>query len=279
MNLKRLVSAVGRLSLVSSFIRRPLVRRLLKNVPGAKLLYGSGWDAVHPFDRSHGTHTSGFVSADQLAAQEAAGAHAVFYAGSQPSVLREALKVVPSLETCTFVDLGCGKGRPLLVASEFPFRDILGVELSRDLAEVAERNAAIIAERFPDRTAIRIALGDASNFPIPSGDVVLFLYHPFAAELVVKVVRAVEAALTAESRSIYIVYYNPVAAQCFDASSLLTRCFARQIPYAEEELGYGPDESDAVIIWQGGTAPPPLEAANARLVTVTSGFRVILENA
>jgi hypothetical protein len=109
--------------------------------------------------------------------------------------------------------------------------------------------------------------------------VVLFLYHPFGAELVAKLVRAVEAALRTESRSIYIVYYNPVAGHCLDASSLLTRCFARQIPYAEEELGYGPDESDALIIWQGGTAPPPLEAANARLVTVTSGFRVILENA
>jgi hypothetical protein len=34
-----------------------------------------------------------------------------------------------------------------------------------------------------------------------------------------------------------------------------------------------------VIIWQGGTAPPPLEAANARLVTVASGFRVMLEDA
>ena len=173
------------------------------NVPGSKLLYGSGWDAVHPFDRIHGTHTSGFVSADQLPAQEAARAHAVFYAGSQPSVLREGLKALPPLQTCTFVDLGCGKGRPLLVASEFPFWDILGVELSPDLAKVAERNAAIIAERFPDRTPIRIAVGDASNFPIPSGDVVLFLYNPFGAELIAKVVQRVEAALRTEPRSIW----------------------------------------------------------------------------
>jgi hypothetical protein len=42
------------------------------------------------------------------------------------------------------------------VASEFPFRDILGVELYPELAAVAERNAAIAAERFPDRTTIRI---------------------------------------------------------------------------------------------------------------------------
>src|ERR1700692_4105847 len=232
MNLKRVVAAVGRLPVVSSLIRQSLARRLLKNIPGADLLYGSGWDAFHPFDRIHGTQTSGYVSADQLPAEEAARAHAVFYAGSQPSVLREGLKALPSLETCAFVDLGCGKGRPLLVASEFPFRNILGVELSPDLAKVAERNAAIFAERFPERTPIRSAVGDASNFPMPSGDLVLFLYNPFGAELIAKVVQGVEAALRTEPRSIYIVYYNPIAAHCFDASSLLTRRFARQIPYA-----------------------------------------------
>src|SRR5450631_343196 len=273
MNLKRVVGAVGRLPGMPSFIRQSLVRSLLKHIPGADLLYGSGWDAVHPFDRIHGTQTSGFVSADQLPVGEAARAHAVFYAGSQPSVVREGLKALPPVETCTFIDLGCGKGRPLLVASEFPFRDILGVELSPDLAAVAARNGAIIAERFPNRTPVRIAVGDASRFPIPSGDVVLFLYNPFGVELIAHVVQSVEAALRTESRSIYVVYYNPTAAHCFDASPLLTRRFARQIPCAAEELGYGPDESDPVIIWQGGAAPPALMTASARLVTVTSGFR------
>jgi len=278
MNLKRVVAAVGRLPVVSTLIRQPKARGLLKNIPGVKLLYGSGWDAVHPFDRIHGTQTSGFVSADQLPAQQANRAHALFYAGSQPSVLREALTGLPPLKTCTFVDLGCGKGRPLLVASEFPFSDILGVELSPDLAKVAERNAAIIAERFPARTPIRIAVGDASDFPIPSGDVVLFLYNPFDAELIAKVVQKVEAALRTKPCSIYIVYYNPIAAHCFDASPLLTRRFARQIPCAAEDIAYGPDESDPVIIWQGGLAPPPLAVANARLVMVASGMRVILED-
>jgi SAM-dependent methyltransferase len=254
MNLKRVAAAVGRLPVVSSLIRQPAARSLLKNIPGSKLLYGSGWDAVHPFDRIHGTDTSGFVSADQLPAEEAARVHAVFYAGSQPGVLREGLKALPPLETCTFVDLGCGKGRPLLVASEFPFRKIIGVELSPDLADVAKRNAAIFAGRFPGRTPVHIVVGDAGNFPMPSGDVVLFLYNPFGAEIVARVVQRVEAALRTELRSIYIVYYNPTAAHCFDASALLTRRFERRIPYAAEELGYGPDESDLVIIWQGGAA-------------------------
>lgn len=277
MILKRVMEAVGRLPVVSFFIRQPLARGLLQHIRGAELLYGSGWEAIHPFDRIHGTETSGFVAADRLHVDTVAGAHSVFYAGSQPSVLRAGLHALPPLETFTFVDLGCGKGRPLLVASEFPFRDILGVELSPDLARVAERNAAIMAERFAGRTPIRIAVGDAGSFPIPSGDVVLFLYNPFDAEVVAKVVQAVEAALTDESRSIYIVYYNPTVAQCFDDSSLLIRRFAHQIPCAAEELGYGPDQSEPVIIWQGGTAPAPIEAANARLVTVIPGLRVMLE--
>src|SRR5438445_9270349 len=109
MNLKRVVAAVGRLPVVSSLIRQSLVRRLLKNIPGEDLLYGSGWDALHPFDRIHGTQTSGYVSADQLPAGEAARAHAVFYAGSQPSVVREGLKALQTVVSFTIVILGCGK--------------------------------------------------------------------------------------------------------------------------------------------------------------------------
>jgi hypothetical protein len=91
MNVKRFVAAVGRTPAVSARISQPSARGLLKYMPGTGLLYGSGWDAIHSFDRIHGTQTSGFVSADQLPAGEAARVHAVFYPGSQPSVLREAL--------------------------------------------------------------------------------------------------------------------------------------------------------------------------------------------
>lgn len=105
----------------------------------------------------------------------------------------------------------------------------------------------------------------------------LFLYNPFGAELVANVARGVDASLRSEPRSIYVVYYNPTAAHCFDASPLPTRRFVRQIPCARAGTLLWADESDPVIIWQGGSAPTPLVAANARLVTVTNGSRVILE--
>ena len=109
---------------------------------------------------------------------------------------------------------------------------------------------------------MRLAVGDASTFPLPAGDLVLFLYNPFGAELIAKVVAGVEAALAADHRSVYIVYYNPVFGHCFDASPLLLRRrFARVLPYAAEELGYGPDKDDALVIWQGGAAPSPITPA------------------
>lgn len=161
--------ALGRLPLVKQLIRRPALYGLLANLPGARLLYGSGWDRPHPFDFAHGTDTSGFVSASKLPQGEPASRRALFYAGSQPSILRAALAALPPVDSCTFLDLGCGKGRALLVASELPFRDILGVELSPVLAETARRNAAIVARRHPERTTIRIVEGDATALPLPAG--------------------------------------------------------------------------------------------------------------
>jgi len=277
--LKSGIRTVSLLPFVSHVLYDHRVRHALKNWRGANALYGGGWDRVHPFDRAHGTDTSGTVSAGELQAKNdhEAVAHVTVYGGSQPSVLREVLSGIPQPETCSFLDLGCGKGRPLLVASEFPFRDIVGVELSPDLARVAQANASIAAVRFPGRTPIRVQVGDATTYPLPAGNFVLFLYHPFGKEQVLKVVRAVEAALSADrQRAAYIVYYNPVHGDCFDDSPPLTRRFARMLPYAREERGYGPDLSDAVVIWQGGDLPMPTAGAHARIVVTNPGSRAEL---
>ena len=264
--LKATIATIGQLPIISQIVQQRSVRRLMINIPGLRSLYPSGWDRIHPFDRFHGTDTSGVVLAKDLPVNEIARNYAVDYAGSQPSVLRSALAELPKLDTYTFVDLGCGKGRPLLVASEFPFRDIIGVELSPPLAQVTQRNAAVIANRFPARTPVRVAVGDASNYPLPPGNLVIFLYNPFHAELIANVVVGVEAALATEARSIYVIYYNPIASHCFDGSPQLHRHFAKMLPYADEELGYGPDRDDPIVIWYGGIAASSIDpSANARI--------------
>jgi SAM-dependent methyltransferase len=279
---KHLVGAIGRLPGVSHWVQHPRVRDALEKKPAARVLvnalYGVGWERIHPFDRLHGTDTSGVVPADALPEDSGARAHAVCYAGSQPNVLRLALAALPPLNGFSFLDLGCGKGRALIVASEFPFKSIRGVELSPPLSEIARRNAAIVAQRHPQRPPLTVSTADASTFPLPAGNVVLFMYHPFSAELVARVVANVEAAIASEHRSIYIVYYNPVAGHCFDTSPLLRRRFAAMLPYGAEERGFGPDLDDPLVIWQGGAAPrAAFASANAAIISPPGCNRALLE--
>ena len=273
----------GRQLGASSVLRLPLVRRSLGKLPGARhLLSGANgvpaWDRVHPFDLAHGTDTSGFIPVASLKHPREARADAIAYGGSQPSIVRSVLKALPSLDSFSFVDLGCGKGRPLLVASEFPFRDIVGVELSAPLVRVAERNAQLIARRFPQRTPIRLVLANATQFRFPAGNLVIFMYNPFGDSTMAKVAEAVNAAIASDSnRVVYVVYYNPVAGHRFDASPLLRRRLAVTVPYASDELGFGPDREDPVVVWQGGVAPAPTATqANFRIEVVDPLYRVKL---
>ncbi len=174
------------------------------------------------------------------------------------------------MDSFSFVDLGCGKAWPLRVASEFPFRDIVGVELSNALAEVARGNARLFKQRFPDRTVIRIEEADATTFRMPPGNYLVYLYSPFDMEIVQQIVRHIEASLAEQPRIVYVVYYNPAAAKAFDDSASLSRRSVRLYPYATEEVGYGPDSDDLVAIWQSAMAPPTTERTDAMIVRTSA---------
>jgi SAM-dependent methyltransferase len=271
-----LVRGIARFPGIKTVIFHPAVRGTIQTWPFFQKLYGTGWDLLHPFDRLLGTDTSGFVPADKLLSSPCDSQKKQGYAGSQPSIIRSTLAALPSLDGYQFVDLGCGKGRPLLVASEFPFRQLIGVELSPSLAREANKNAAVLRKRFPERVPIRINVADASTYSFPPGNLVVFLYNPFGEEVIAKVVAGIESALAVEKRCVFVIYYNPVFGACFDASCSLTRYFAAKVPYAQEEYGYGPDADDSVVVWQGGGTEPVLAGADAPIEITKPGIRAEL---
>ncbi|HVT07183.1 MAG TPA: class I SAM-dependent methyltransferase [Polyangia bacterium] len=276
--LRATLSVIGRWPPLVPVLFNQRVQAVLRKLPGSSSLYGEGWSRVHPFDRLNGTDTSGFLLVSQMraASDHPALAHASMYGGSQPSFVRAALDVIPDVGASTFVDLGCGKGRALLVAAERPFRAVVGVELAADLARVARANAAIMAARHPERPPVRVETADAATYELPAGNVVLFLYDPFGAELMGRVVESVERAIQSERRAVYVIYYNPVSGHLFDASPLLRRRWARMLPCAREERGYGAELDDAIVVWQGGTAPPPPEPVNMAPIRLIPGRRAEL---
>src|SRR5688572_5603070 len=82
-------------------------------------------------------------------------------------------------EDCTFLDLGCGAGRALLMASLYPFKRIIGVEFAAELAALATKN--IRRGRHPDQrcTAIEVWHSDATRITWPDGPLVVYLFNPF----------------------------------------------------------------------------------------------------
>ena len=249
---QRALFAGAHLPLVSRVVYRSPVQHLLARVPAIRSIYWDCWERTHPFDVRYGTDTSGSSPNGEEITGESVDMHAHGYAGSQPGVMRKVFAMLPGVAQCTFVDLGCGKGRPPLVATEFPFKEIVGVELSSAFAQIARNNAERIASRYSGRKRVRIEVGDATEYPIPSGDVVLFMYNPFDEAMIGKVAARVEAALALESRRMFVVYVNPRFGGCFDAIPSLRRRFAGQIPCAREELGFGTVGEELVTVWQGG---------------------------
>jgi hypothetical protein len=78
-----------------------------------------------------------------------------------------------------FIDIGSGMGRNLLIASEYPFKRVAGVEISNYLHEIAEKNI----ERYEAKTHKKIKCDlhcvDALNFNFPESNMVLYFWEPF----------------------------------------------------------------------------------------------------
>ncbi len=75
----------------------------------------------------------------------------------------------------TIVDLGCGTGSALAVFRFFGFKKIYGVELSKKLAEIAEKNFSRCAK-------MEIIHSDARYFQTPVDFV--FMFNPFPLNVV-----------------------------------------------------------------------------------------------
>jgi len=260
--LRYVVRRAAHVPVVGAFVLRYYERKPLE----------PAWRRLHPFDREHGTDTSGFVPGNLLVRGSTG------YGAAQPSIIRSALEAIPERDGVHFLDLGCGKGRPLMVAAEAGFSKVTGVEFTPALARIARRNARIFARSQPRRARIAIVTGDAVTYPLPLGPLVVFLYNPFARIQTEQLLRHIEASLERAPRDLYVVSYNPTWGDVFDGSRALERRYAAHLPYDAREIGFGPNDSDSVVIWQnrGNRHPRPPGTPDASITIVTPGNRAVI---
>jgi SAM-dependent methyltransferase len=151
------------------------------------------------------------------------------YQPTEPALFREMLasliQASPKLDfrEFSFIDIGSGKGRALLLAADYPFRRIMGIELLPALHRVAQKNIKKYKSDSQQCFAIDCLLGDASEFGFPPEPTVLYLFNPLPESGLAKLVSNLEHSLREHPRPVFVLYHNPLLEPLLARSAVFKR--------------------------------------------------------
>jgi predicted RNA methylase len=126
----------------------------------------------------------------------------------------------------TFIDMGSGKGRMLLLAAELPFRRIVGVEFASDLNALAQKNVKTYRNANQACFKMEPLNMDATLFEFPPEPSIIYFYYPFERFVMEPVIQNLNRSLTEHPRDVVLVYFNPVLTEVVEAANNL-RVYAR----------------------------------------------------
>lgn len=176
------------------------------------------------FDQQYGVDTGGTFrpKAGEVVGQNwALGNH---YEAVEPDSFLDTLsKLQIHHADFTFVDFGSGKGRGLLLASEYHFRRIIGVEFCPALNRIARQNILRYKTSATRWQQIEIVEGDAGEFAIPDEPLLIFVNNSFAAPLMSKVAKNVTGSFARFPRRIVVLYFWPFFADLWEQTGFLRR--------------------------------------------------------
>jgi SAM-dependent methyltransferase len=200
-------------------------------------------DPVDPFDRRYGLDTSGFVDARRLGSGHPHDPHSSSYWGTASSLFAgaltrwsQSLDAVPySRHNYTLIDIGCGKGRVVMLASDSPFRKIIGVELSPSLVAVAQRNLQLWKTVPHLCHDVEVLCADALEVPFPETPVLVYLFNPFDAHVTQLFLHRLVALSQTRSAPIDIIYTRPEYADLFGRISTMQLLWNGDVLFSDED--------------------------------------------
>lgn len=174
------------------------------------------------FDQRFGTDTGGVIPTGALDLPSDRQQQAVRYQTAKVEVFTALLNELPvAVDDFVFIDLGSGKGRALLLSSRMPFKEIVGVELSETLDQIARRNISNYRDKDQKCKCIRTVCQDVTQFDFPSNPTVVYMFNPFDETIMREVLERMEFSLRKAPRDFYVLYLKPEHRRIFDES----KCF------------------------------------------------------
>lgn len=199
------------------------------------IAYELRWYFDRKFDRLRGTDTSDrieLINLDVIGNNRNSG---VYYEPTPTAIFTSILSVLQSAisyRDFAFLDFGSGKGRTLLLASDYPFKAIIGIEFSRELHSTAESNIQRHRggrQRCREVTSINC---DAVLFQPPKdNNLFVYFYNPFHGGVMRTVLENIAAAINVNKSKAVLVYLNPLSSDVVEESGIFLKCFKIDLPY------------------------------------------------
>ncbi|MHC1560575.1 class I SAM-dependent methyltransferase [Actinomycetospora sp. C-140] len=174
------------------------------------------------FDLRRGVDTSARVGVGDLDAVGPYASHASRYEPVDARGLRKLLADLALPHDAVFCDYGCGKGRALLLAHEYGFQKVVGLEFSSKLTDVARANVRRYCRDAPERQ-VQVIDVDAADYELSDDETVLFFFNPFDGVVMAAALEKIKASLRRADRALWVLYFNPEHRALFDESSAFQR--------------------------------------------------------
>lgn len=142
--------------------------------------------------------------------------YGVTYQGVDSFVFKSVFqKLNRDFTNSTFVDLGCGKGKALILASDF-FQKLIGVDFSEEMCNICRKNIDKFSKRTGKTLEVEIINQDAAQYIIPENADVFFMYNSFHEPVISTVIDNIEKSLKINNREIFIIYVNALYDNIFE---------------------------------------------------------------
>jgi SAM-dependent methyltransferase len=134
------------------------------------------------FDRKYGIRTSGHVELSDTSFDASKLSNATSYGPVNGWALGRLLRELNLSKSLHFADLGCGLARPCIIAAEYGFEKVTGVELAPELCATARKNVESCRLPSAQKKSIDIIQGDVFDYCESSKDDVFFVFRAFSIE-------------------------------------------------------------------------------------------------
>ncbi len=131
--------------------------------------------------------------------------------GYEPSnwlILKRIHQTIHFSPTDVFADFGSGKGKMVFLAARYPFKRVIGIEISKPLHDIAQKNIRNTQKSFACEN-IHLVNMDVLDYEIPEDLTIAYFFNPFVNDIFIRVIDNIHQSFLQTPRSIWIVYKNP----------------------------------------------------------------------